>query len=202
MTNDSMNGLVAGNLSDIQLAFHCAPLFMGLRISVFMMISKKQEKSIHEMILGMNLSMAVISRRGEKMGVLIYHPDRLLDYFKEPRVKELLRTVGYEEGDFIHCIGKFSKHYQNYLEGKQEFPHEMGIFLGYPPEDVRGYLNNSGSNFLCSGYWKVYENESVKKQLFERMDKAGRFLMSLLVQGMNLYEAVTLIQTQYKEAVL
>ena len=38
-----------------------------------------------------------------------------------------------------------------------DFPHEIGLLLGYPPEDVSGFIENGGKNFLCSGYWKVYK---------------------------------------------
>ncbi len=36
-------------------------------------------------------------------------------------------------------------------QGKQ-FPHEMGLLLGYPVEDVVGFMENNGKNYLYSGY--------------------------------------------------
>lgn len=35
-------------------------------------------------------------------------------------------------------------------------PHEIGFFLGYPYDDVVGFIENKGENSLCSGCWKVY----------------------------------------------
>ena len=40
-----------------------------------------------------------------------------------------------------------------------EFPHEIGIFLGYPLDDVKGFIDNAGQNSKCTGCWKVYCNE-------------------------------------------
>lgn len=41
---------------------------------------------------------------------------------------------------------------------QEDFPHEMGILLGYPVEDVEGFIINNGKNELYTGYWKVYDN--------------------------------------------
>ena len=37
-----------------------------------------------------------------------------------------------------------------------EFPHEVGILLGYPLEDVRGFMGSGGRNPLFRSQWKVY----------------------------------------------
>lgn len=47
------------------------------------------------------------------------------------------------------------------MNGEQQFPHEMGLLLGYPIEDVVGFMEHSGKEYLYSGYWKVYENVSI-----------------------------------------
>lgn len=39
---------------------------------------------------------------------------------------------------------------------EREFPHEIGVFLGYPLEDVVGFIRNRGRNYTCCGYWKAY----------------------------------------------
>ena len=40
-----------------------------------------------------------------------------------------------------------------------EFPHEVGLFLSYPPEDVKGFIAHRANDFKCAGLWKVYGNE-------------------------------------------
>lgn len=37
-----------------------------------------------------------------------------------------------------------------------DFPHEIGVFLGYPLGDVVGFIENRGKNFTCCGCWKSY----------------------------------------------
>ena len=53
-------------------------------------------------------------------------------------------------------------------KGKR-FPHEIGVLLGYPAEDVKGFVVNEGKNYLYSGYWKVYGDLSEAKQLFTNL---------------------------------
>lgn len=42
------------------------------------------------------------------------------------------------------------------MEAVGDFPHEVGFFLGYPAEDVVGFIRNKGQNFKFCGRWKVY----------------------------------------------
>ena len=60
------------------------------------------------------------------------------------------------------------------MEQIAEFPHEMGLLLGYPVEDVEGFIENKGHNYLYAGYWKVYGHVEEKKALFNRYEEARK----------------------------
>ena len=70
-------------------------------------------------------------------------------------------------------------------QGKQ-FPHEMGLLLGYPVEDVVGFMENNGKNYLYSGYWKVYADVPAKKHIFIRYDEARETLIRLLANDIGI----------------
>ena len=53
-----------------------------------------------------------------------------------------------------------------------DFPHEIGAFLGYPLCDIKGFLNCQGKNYLHSGYWKVYANLEDTLAKFRQIDEA------------------------------
>ena len=53
----------------------------------------------------------------------------------------------------------------------KEFPHEIGLFLSYPPEDVKGFIENRAANYKLSGLWKVYGDEKKAKELFAKYKK-------------------------------
>ena len=61
-------------------------------------------------------------------------------------------------------LARLAERFTEYKEGRAEFPHEMGAFLGYPLSDVKGFIEHEGKDFLCSGYWKVYSDETGAKK--------------------------------------
>ena len=52
-----------------------------------------------------------------------------------------------------------------------EFPHEVGLFLSYPPEDVQGFIDHRACDFKCAGLWKVYSDEARAHRLFDRFKR-------------------------------
>ena len=49
----------------------------------------------------------------------------------------------------------------------EDFPHEVGLFLGYPLEDVVGFEKLGATGFKYSGTWKVYGD---KENAIRRMN--------------------------------
>ena len=52
------------------------------------------------------------------------------------------------------------------LRRQEEFPHEVGLFLSYPPEDVAGFIANNARRCKCAGLWKVYGDEKKARRMF------------------------------------
>lgn len=50
--------------------------------------------------------------------------------------------------------------------GSSEFPHEIGIFLGYPLEDVEGFMYHKEEGCKCIGFWRVYGDEKKARETF------------------------------------
>lgn len=61
-------------------------------------------------------------------------------------------------------------------------PHEMGIFLGIPLEDVKEFMCNNNNCKLC-GYWKVYHNIENAKKVFEKYDRAKEFATNYILNN-------------------
>ena len=74
---------------------------------------------------------------------------------------------------------------------KKDFPHELGLILGYPPEDVEGFVSQQGKNSLYTGYWKVYKDTEAKKALFDRFEYAKEILIHLLSCGIGMKEIIS-----------
>ena len=66
---------------------------------------------------------------------------------------------------------------------KGDFPHEIGVFLGYPLADVIGFIQNRGKNFTACGYWKVYTDPTAAQAEFDRYKKCERIYARCYYNG-------------------
>ena len=80
------------------------------------------------------------------------------------------------------------------------FPHEMGVLLGYPIEDVKGFIDNAGKNFLYSGYWKVYANVSEKVHIFNLFDNARKDIIKQIISGTAIEDIIANYQIELQSA--
>ena len=173
-----------------QLVLHCAPLLAGLKTSNLLMIQKEQEEEVKRLLERMRISSFTLFCGPSRAALLLYRFRQLNQYLTEPAVLELLMGTGYRKFMLPELLAEFSHRYRAYMEQNRNFPHEMGIFLGYPVEDVRGFIKNRGKNFLLTGYWKVYENLTEKAALFRKFDLAKEALLFQMADGVTVPEAV------------
>ena len=62
----------------------------------------------------------------------------------------------------------------------------MGLFLSYPPEDVKGFIENRAANAKCTGVWKVYGDEEKARSLFAKYRKCTEIYCTLWQSGLKL----------------
>ena len=106
------------------------------------------------------------------------------------QISSFLRRNGYVDLSVEPVLAQFQKRYQKYMEDNKDFPHEMGVLLGYPLEDVEGFIRHKGRNFLYAGYWKVYENLPKKLRLFESFELAKETLIQMVSYGASIEEVI------------
>ncbi|MBR3640944.1 MAG: DUF3793 family protein [Oscillibacter sp.] len=94
----------------------------------------------------------------------LYRPARLQKDLAAPEAREILRDAGYGDGRQERCLGELMRR----LRAEGAFPHEIGLFLGYPPEDVRGFMEHRGRESKCEGCWKVYGDAERARETFRR----------------------------------
>ena len=73
--------------------------------------------------------------------------------------------------------------YRERLCCSAEFPHEIGVFLGYPLSDVVGFIENSGRNFTCCGCWKAYGDPQAAQRHFAQLRKCTAVYLRLFHSG-------------------
>ena len=67
-----------------------------------------------------------------------------------------------------------------------EFPHEVGLFLSYPPEYVQGFIEHRSRDFKCAGLWKVYGDEEKARRLFAQFRKCTEIYCALWRSGSDI----------------
>lgn len=175
---------------ELQLALQCAPLITGLKLSNLLTISPDGFQQVEQITEGSFILMYPLLETEEKIVLLLYHKERLEKYLEMPQVQRLLEKEGYTDFDLEHVLPVFCERYETYAENKKGFPHELGLLLGYPPEDVEGFICHQGKNSLCTGYWKVYADKEGKQRLFEKYEYAKENLIQLLHYGLKMAEII------------
>ena len=67
---------------------------------------------------------------------------------------------------------------------QNDFPHEVGLFLGYPLEDVLGFEKDR-SAYKYSGFWKVYGNKDEAEQKMKLYKSCSEICMKWLDEGLS-----------------
>lgn len=175
---------------ETQIALHCAPLIAGLKLSNLLMIQNKDLDRTTSLLKRAGISYFMVAVTNGKAAVLLFDRHQLEIYLQEEKVWQIFRDMGYQDNAIGKVLYAFRQRYEGYLLRDQEFPHEMGLLLGYPVEDVEGFILNEGENCLYIGYWKVYGNLSEKLALFRQFEKARNVLLRLLSDGTTIVEVV------------
>lgn len=171
---------------EFQLALQCAPVITGIKISNLLIISKNDEEALRVILRKSGITYFRLCQNGEKLTYLLFHRMPLNFYLENNDIKNFLRKCGYEELALGKVLKTFQERYLAYMKQGAEFPHEMGVLLGYPLEDVVGFMQDSGDEYLYAGYWKVYSNVEEKIEIFKSYEDAQTKLVGLLSKGEDL----------------
>jgi hypothetical protein len=168
---------------------HCAPALTGLKPASLISLPAQEYPRLSRLaaeytrVLGCRgLRFEVLCRCNRRFLLLVYRPARLAACVEQEAVAALLARAGYPTGAGL--AGLLNHLRRRLLEG-DGFPHEIGLFLGYPAEDVLGFLADRGGCTLC-GYWKVYHNEQQARRRFAQFDRCRDILRARLAAGYTL----------------
>ena len=199
MSKEAFNIMQKMDLKDIetQLALQCAPLISGLKISNLLIIRRDKLAELMAILRSTGISSYVLRNSKEKIAILLFNERKLTSYLKEERVVKLLAEMGYHENSLYDILPVFRERYKRYMSDKIQFPHEMGVLLGYPIEDVEGFIHHNGRNSMLTGYWKVYENISAKEQLFRKFEIVKETMLQLIFFGVGIKDIIEIYREDW-----
>ena len=176
-------------MSEDLIIRHCAPTLAGLKTGNIFNASYDSEDELEESLAAWN---QILERRGLRVTCLrttagraliyVYRPHFLEKDLTGPLASEMLEQFGYVPNDPESCI----RHLASRMIPGGGFPHEIGLFLGYPPEDVRGFIRQGGKNCKACGYWKVYGDKEAAEKRFAQFSKCTGVYLRCMEYGAGL----------------
>lgn len=181
MSTELANKIDRNNVRHM-MVLSCAPLLAGLKIASLFVTRAINYEEVLSVLKGTEVEILTLSNNNGMLTLLLYNRSGLSQYLNKNMIASFLRKLDYENTDVDSVLKEFSFRYSLYLMDRMDFPHEMGIILGYPLEDVNGFMCNGGKNYLYSGYWKVYCRPQAAKKLFREYDIATERMIKELVE--------------------
>lgn len=152
----------------------CSPTLAGLKTgSLFSCPFDSKEEILCEIrvlnheLVPKGLYILPLHYADARVLIYLFRPSQLKQDLSDSAAARLLTEAGYQSTESGQCILEL----MHRLSESKEFPHEIGLFLSYPPEDVRGFIENHAGNFKCVGSWKVYGDEDKAKLRFAQYRK-------------------------------
>lgn len=180
------------NQLDRLLAAYCSPTLAGIKPASLVSCDRNLYPDLPQRLCEYRTAFAprdmrfeiVCACRGRYL-LLVYHKTQLEHRLADERVQRVLERFSYPVGQPLAEQLKMLKRRIALSDG---FPHEIGLFLGYPIEDVVGFIRNQGRGCKLSGYWKVYGDAEAASRLFERLSRVCRAVTRRVEQGETLLE--------------
>lgn len=112
----------------------------------------------------------------------LYRPDALAAILGRSDVHGFLRSFGYADFRPDAALSTLRRR----LARQGGFPHEIGVFLGYPLSDVTGFILHQGRDALCSGCWKCYADPDSALRAFAKLRRCQRVYEDAFRRGLSL----------------
>lgn len=157
-------------MSDEQIIRHCAPTLACIKTGSLFSCPCDSRESANAFVRQMNrrmmskgLRVLPLRFRNGLCLIYVYRPQKLEDDLNAQQAQSLLADCGYACKNANSCLQRLIAR----LAKGEEFPHEIGLFLSYPPEDVYGFIHHR-SDAKCCGCWKVYGDVDAAQRTFDR----------------------------------
>ncbi|WP_306537299.1 DUF3793 family protein [Geobacter sp.] len=116
-----------------------------------------------EVLAESGLAVRELADRGDSILLLIYRSEALGELVRRPSASAILGRAGYRDvSDLDRVLGELAARTTG-----EAFPHEIGVFLGYPLKDVAAFMGLVRIPFACQGPWKIFGDPRESLRLAE-----------------------------------
>ena len=127
------------------------------------------------------LSFRVLADRGNSILLLLYRREALGALLAQKSARVILAKAGYPEPE---CFEAVLSELCARMAG-EGFPHEIGVFLGYPLKDVVGFMGWARLPYTCQGPWKIFGNPEPSLKLAQAHRDCRCQMSRQLASGLN-----------------
>ena len=187
---ERLRGMSDADFLESLIAYHAAPTLLGIKPATLICpratgrdLGRALKNSAPCLVRSFGVQVAALRNRVGALLILIYNPGLLDGALARTEVRELLAETGYDvaEADVAALLAQLGEKCRG-----NEFPHEIGVFLGYPPEDVRCFMERRGRGCCAAGCWKSYGDPEGAKTCSARFRRAKSRAAELIVGGADL----------------
>lgn len=175
-------------MSNYDLLFHCAPTLASVKIASLFTVKYESFSVLQEKIREKNaflqekgLCIRILKQMERSALIYVYRKTQLEHCLENKEIRDFLNSYGYED---FSCQAVLEKLEQDLVA--KEFPHHIGVFLGYPLADIRGFIQHQGKNSCCTGVWKVYHDRKQAEKTFLQYKKCVKVYLERYAQGADL----------------
>lgn len=173
----------------------CAPTLAGIKPASLFRCGIQSSNDIRQTIDEWDQALAQYGLRirilkecphtGDCM-IYVYRPEWIARLLSKEDYLLFLDSCGYLRGNTDSLLEQLSAR----LCLEQEYPHEIGLFLGYPLSDVIDFIKNRGWNYTCCGCWKSYGDPVEAQAYFDLCRRCTSQYRALFEKGITLLELV------------
>ncbi len=139
---------------------------------------------------------ALRRREGQSL-VLFYNPELLANVLNDSSTKAYLASFWYPlSNDLPSWLDFLCRRFE-----QPGFPHEIGLFLGYPLKDVQGFMQPGVKPTYC-GAWKIYgdlEPSLSRMKLFRKVTQAAEYIVDKVESWDLCVDKINRLTEDYKE---
>ncbi len=168
---------------------HCSPTLAGIKAGSMFSVSVTDDtdinteiREVNKALKGKGLRVIPLKKTNKYALIYLYRPTHLKRDLNDPHALSILKKRGYKPQDPEHCIVQLVRH----LKSDKSFPHEIGLFLGYPPSDVECFMKHPCEGVKCCGCWKAYSEPEKAQKMFIRFKKCKEAFREMNKNGKSL----------------
>ena len=163
-----------------RLIFYASPTLTKLKVACIYNLNDLDDleeciQYYNELLNKKDIYLKVLKIKGRSM-IYVYQKEKLNKLCACKQIQNIFKQYDYNCTSLDTLILDLQKRLNDY-----DFPHEIGLLLGYPMTDVLGFIE--GKEYLSVGYWKVYSHVKNCQHTFDKYHKCTHELCKRFNQG-------------------